>query len=119
VKAWFLTSDGEDSNPCGEMKVEGFRESGGRMNGRNFAGGNLTEGVYASIGSARSCNGDRAVEDFLQGFLDGELNGGIGVLTLPTEEILASVGEKETVRDRLHPRINGGRLRARDYRSSR
>jgi hypothetical protein len=47
------------------------------------------------------------------------LNGGIGVLTLPTEEVLAAVGEKETVRDRLHPRINGGRLRARDYRSSR
>jgi len=119
VKARFLASDGEDSDPYRKMKVEGFRQSGGRMNGRNFAGGNLAEGVNAPIGSARSCNGHGAVEDFLQGFLEGELDGGIGVLALPTKEILAPVGEKETVRDRLHPGINGGRLRARDYRSSR
>jgi hypothetical protein len=119
VKARFLTPNGEDSDACREMKVECFRESGGGMEGGNFAGGNLTEGVYAPIGSARSCNGDRAVEDFLQGFLDGELNGGIGILTLPTEEVLSPISDKETVRDRLHPGINGGRLRARDYRSSR
>jgi hypothetical protein len=25
VKARFLASDGDDSNPCREMKVEGFR----------------------------------------------------------------------------------------------
>jgi hypothetical protein len=101
------------------MEVEGFRESGRRMKRGDFAGGNLTEGVYAPIGSAGSCNGEWAVKDFLQGFLECELDSGIGILTLPTEEVLASVGEKETVRDRLHPRINVGRLRARDYRSSR
>ena len=93
VKTGFLTSDGEDSDPCRKMKVEGFCQSGGRMNGGNFAGGNLAEGVNAPIGSARSCNGHGAVEDFLQGFLEGELDGGIGVLTLPTEEVLAPVGE--------------------------
>ena len=65
MKARFLASDGEDSDPCRKMKVEGFCQSGGRMNGGNFAGGNLAEGVNAPIGSARSCNGDRAVEDFL------------------------------------------------------
>jgi hypothetical protein len=119
VKARFLTLNGEDSDPCRKMKVEGFRESGGRMKGGNFAGGNLTEGVNAPISSAGSCNGHRAVEDFLKGFLECELDGGIGILALPTEEVFSAVGEKETVRDRLHSKINGGRLRAKDYRSSR
>jgi hypothetical protein len=101
------------------MKVEGFRESGGRMKGRNFAGGNLTEGVHSPIGSTGSCNGHRAVKDFLKGFLEGELDGGIGILALPSEEVFSAVGEKETVWNRLHSKINGGRLRAKDYRSSR
>ena len=119
MKARFLTPDGEDSDPCREMKVEGFCQSAGRMNGGDFAGGNLTEGVYSTIGSAGSCNGDRSVEDFLKGFLEGELDSGIGILTLPTEEVLASIGEKETVRNRLHAGINADRLEARDRRSSR
>lgn len=89
------------------------------MKGRNFTGGNLTEGVNAPIGSAGSCNGHRAVKDFLKGFLERELDGGIGILTLPSEEVFSAIGEKETVRNRLHPRINAGRLEARDRRSSR
>jgi hypothetical protein len=79
----------------------------------------LTEGVYAPIGSAGSCNSYRAIEDFVKGFLDCELDGGVGILALPTEEVLASVGEKETVWNRLHGRINADRLEARDRRSSR
>jgi hypothetical protein len=47
------------------------------------------------------------------------LDSGVGVLALPTEEVFSAIGEKETVRNRLHVRINGGRLRARDYQSSR
>jgi hypothetical protein len=101
------------------MKVEGFRESGGRMKGRNFAGGNLTEGVHSPIGSAGSCNGHRSVEDFMKGFFEGELDGGIRILALPTKEVFSAVSEKETVWNRLHPRINAGRLEARDRRSSR
>ena len=119
MKNGFLMSDREDSDPCREVKVECFRESERRMQGGDFAGGNLTEGMYAPIGSAGSCNGHGSVKDFLQGFLEGELDGGIGILSLPTEEVLAPIGKEETVRDRLHPGINGGRLRARDYRSSR
>ena len=119
MKAWFLTSDGEDSDPCRKMEVEGFRQSGGRMKGGDFAGGNLAEGMNAPIGSAGSCDGHRAVEDFLKGFLEGELDGWIGILALPTKEVFSAVGEKETVRNRLHSKINGGRLRAKDYRSSR
>jgi len=119
VKARFLTSDGEDSDPCRKMKVEGFCQSAGRMKGGNFAGGDLAEGVNAPIGSAGSCNGDRSVENFLKGFLERELDGGIGILALPTEEVFSAVGEKETVRNRLHSKINGGRLRAKDYRSSK
>jgi hypothetical protein len=119
VKARFLASDGKDSDPCRKMKVEGFRESGGRMKWGDFTGGNLAEGVNAPISSAGSCNGDRAVKDFLKGFLEGELDGGIGILALPTKEVFSAVGEKETVRNRLHSKINGGRLRAKDYRSSR
>jgi hypothetical protein len=101
------------------MKVEGFRESGGRMKGGDFTGGDLTKGVNAPISSARSCNGDWAVKDFLQGFLERELDSGIGILALPTKEVFSAVSEKETVRNRLHSKINGGRLRAKDYRSSR
>ena len=119
MKARFFTSDGEDTDPCRKMKVEGFRESGGRMKGGNFAGGNLTEGVNAPIGSAGSCNGNRSIKDFLQGFFEGELDGGIRVLTLPTEEILSPIGDKETVRNRLHAGINADRLEARDRRSNR
>ena len=119
MKTRFLTSDGEDSDACRKMEVEGFRESGWRMKGGNFAGGNLTECVNAPISSAGSCNGDWAVKDFLKGFLECELDGGIGILALPTEEVLAPIREKETVRNRLHSKINGGRLRAKDYRSSR
>jgi hypothetical protein len=40
-------------------------------------------------------------------------------LALPAEKVFSAVGEKETVRNRLHSKINGGRLRAKDYRSSR
>jgi hypothetical protein len=119
VKARFLTSDGEDSDACRKMKVEGFRESGGGMKGGDFAGGNLAEGMNAPISSAGSCNGDWSVKDFLQGFLECELDGGIGILALPTEEVFSAVGEKETVRNRLHPGINACRLGARGRRSSR
>ena len=119
MKARFLTSNGEDSDPCGEMKVEGFRESGGGMKGGDFAGGNLTEGVNAPIGSTGSSNGHRSVENFLKGFLECELDSGIGILALPTEEVFSAVGEKETVRNRLHAGINACRLGARDRRSSR
>ncbi len=119
MKAWFLTSHGEDSDPCREMEVEGFCQSGGGMKGGDFAGGNLTEGVNAPIGSAGSSNGHRSVENFLKGFLECELDSGIGILALPTEEVFSAVGEKETVWNRLHPGINACRLGARDRRSSR
>ena len=119
MKARFLAADGENSDACRQMKVEGFRECSGRMKGRNFAGGNLTEGVNAPISSAGSCNGHRAVKDFLKGFFEGELDGGIGILALPTEEVFSAVSEKETVRNRLHAGINACRLGARDRRSSR
>ncbi len=89
------------------------------MKGGDFAGGDLAEGMNAPISSAGSCNGDWTVKDFLQGFLEGELNGGIGVLALPTEEVFSAVGEKETVRNRLHGRVSGFRLGARDRRSSK
>ena len=101
------------------MEVEGFCQSGGRMEWGDFTGCDLTEGVNAPIGSAGSCNSYRSVEDFLQGFLECELDGGIRILALPTEEVLASIREKETVRNRLHAGINACRLGARDRRSSR
>ncbi len=85
----------------------------------NFAGGDLTEGVYASIGATGSGNGDRTVKDFEQCFFEGELDGGIGILALPAEEVFSAVGEKETVRNRLHGRVSGFRLGARDRRSSK
>ena len=119
MKARFLTSNGEDSDACRKMEVEGFRKSSWRMKGGDFTGCNLTEGVNAPIGSAGSCNGHRSVENFLQGFLEGKLDSWIGILALPTEEVLAPIREKETVRNRLHAGINACRLGARDRRSSR
>ena len=89
------------------------------MKGGNFTGGDLTEGVNAPIGSSGPSNGDRTVKDFEQGFFEGELDGGIGVLALPTEEVFSAVREKETVRNRLHGRVSGFRLGARDRRSSK
>jgi hypothetical protein len=85
----------------------------------DFAGGNLAEGMNPAIGSAGSCNGDWSIKDFLKGFLEGELDGGIGILALPSEEVFSAIGEKETVRNRLHAGINACRLGARDRRSSR
>ena len=88
------------------------------MQGGDFTGGNLTEGVNAPISSTGSCNGHWSVKDFLKGFLECELDGWIGILALPTKEVFSAVGEKETVRNRLHPGINACRLGARDRRSS-
>ena len=119
MKARFLASNGEDSNPCRKMKVEGFRESGGRVKRENFAGGDLAEGVNAPIGATGSGNGDRTVKDFEQCFFESELGGGIRILALPAEEIFSAVREKETVRNRLHGRVSGFRLGARDRRSSK
>ena len=89
------------------------------MQGGDFAGGDLAEGMNAPISSAGSCNGDWTVKDFLKGFFEGELDGGIGILPLPPKEVFSAVGEKETVRNRLHAAISAGRLAARDRRSSR
>ena len=89
------------------------------MKGGDFAGGDLAEGMNAPICSAGSGNGDRTVKDFEQCFFESELDGGIGVLALPAEEVFSAVGEKETVRNRLHGRVSGFRLGARDRRSSR
>ena len=119
MKARFLTSNREDLDACRKMKVEGFCQSDWRMKGGDFAGGHLTEGVNAPIGSAGSCNGDWSIKDFLKGFLERELDGGIRILALPTEEVFSAVGEKETVRNRLHGRVSGFRFGARDRRSSR
>lgn len=119
MKSGFFTSDGEDSDPCREMKVECFCQGVGRMNWGDFAGGNLAEGMNPAIGSAGSCNADWSIKDFLKGFLERELDGGIRILALPTEEVLAPIREKETVRNRLHGRVSGFRLGARDRRSSR
>ena len=89
------------------------------MNRGDFAGGNLPEGVDMAICPSRTGDSHGVVEDFLKGSFEGELDGGVGILALPTEEVFSAIGEKETVRNRLHARINGGRLRARDYQSSR
>jgi len=52
VEAWFLASDGENTDSWGQVEVEGFGESGRRVGGGNFAGGDLAEGVDAAIGAA-------------------------------------------------------------------
>jgi hypothetical protein len=52
VEAWFLASDGKDADSWRKVEVEGFGESGRRVGGGDFAGGNLAEGVDAAIGAA-------------------------------------------------------------------
>jgi len=52
VEAWFLASDGKDTDSWGKVEVEGFGEGGGGIGGGDFAGGNLAEGVDAAIGAA-------------------------------------------------------------------
>ena len=89
------------------------------MKGRDFAGGDLPEGVDMAVGPSRTGDSHGVAENFLKSDFECKLDSGFGVLTLPAEKVFSAVGEKETVRNRLHARINGGRLRARDYRSSR
>ena len=85
----------------------------------DFAGGDLPEGVDMPIGPSRASHSHGVIENFLKGGFECELDSGVGVLALPAKEVFSAVGEKETVGNRPHARINGGRLRARDYQSSR
>jgi len=52
VEAWFFASDGKDADSWRKVEVEGFGESGRRVGGGDFAGGDLAEGVDAAIGAA-------------------------------------------------------------------
>ena len=119
VEAGFFPTDGEDADAGWQMKVQGLHQGDRGMKGGDFAGGDLSEGVDMAVGPSRTGDSNGVVEDFLKGFLECELDGGVGVLALPAEKVFSAVGEKETVRNRLHERINGGRLRANDYQSSR
>ena len=119
MKAGFFPTDGEDADAGWQMKVQGLHQGDRGMKGGDFAGGDLSEGVDMAVGPSRTGDSNGVVEDFLKGFLECELDGGVGVLALPAEKVFSAVGEKETVRNRLHERINGGRLRAKDYQSSR
>ena len=119
VEAGLFPADGEDAHAGGQMKVQSFGQGGRGMKRWNFTRGDLAESVDMAVCPSRTGDSHGVVEDFLKGSFEGELDGGVGVLALPTEEVFSAVGEKETVGNRLHARINGGRLRARDYRSSR
>jgi hypothetical protein len=119
VEAGFFPTDGEDADAGWQMKVQGLHQGDRGMKRGDFAGGDLSEGVDMAVGPSRTGDSNGVVEDFLKGFLECELDGGVGVLALPAEKVFSAVGEKETVRNRLHERINGGRLRAKDYQSSR
>ena len=119
MKAGFFPTDGEDADAGWQMKVQGLHQGDRGMKGGDFAGGDLSEGVDMAVGPSRTGDSNGVVEDFLKGFLECELDGGVGVLALPAEKVFSAVGEKETVRNRLQERINGGRLRAKDYQSSR
>jgi hypothetical protein len=119
VEAGFFAADGEDADAGGQMKVQGLHQGGRGMKRGDFAGGDLAESVDMAVSSSRPGDCDGVVENFLKRSFECELDSGVGVLALPTEEVFSAIGEKETVRNRLHVRINGGRLRARDYQSSR
>ena len=119
VEAGFFSSNGKRPNAGGEVEVQRFGQSGWGMSGWDFTGGHLAESVDATIRPTRSGYGNGISVYFLKCDFEGELDGGFGILSLPSKEVFAPIGEQETVRNRLHEKINGGRLRAKDYRSSR
>jgi hypothetical protein len=49
----------------------------------------------AAVGPPGAGHREGFPKDFFQGGLKSELNGGMGILTLPTKEILTAVGEGE------------------------
>ena len=101
------------------MEVQRFAQGDWGVGGGEFAGGCLTEGMDSAVCPAGSSNRNRVSVDFFERLLECKLDRGFGILSLPAEKVLPAVGQKETVRNRLHSKINGGRLRAKAYRSSR
>ena len=115
VKFRHFLVDGQNTDPRGKMKIEGPKKNGGGMRGRKLNGGDLAEGVNAAVGPAGSGNMERLAENFFQGGFEGELDGGMGILPLPSVEILTAVSEREFKGLKLHE--NGGWGKKRDGRS--
>ena len=86
---------GEDPHSRGEVEVEGAEQGGGRMVGGKDAGGHLAKGVDAAVGPTRSGDVEGFPVDFFQGGFEGELDGGMGILALPAEEVGAEVGDRQ------------------------
>ncbi len=110
MKAGSFATDGKNANSWRKMKVKSFGEDGGFVDRGKIAGSNLAEGMYATIGPTRASDSDGLIKDFGESGFESELNGGLGVLTLPAKEIFAPIGEKETVGNRHRVRTQSDQI---------
>ena len=97
VKLFGLFLDGKDADAGGEVKVEGPPKNLGGMDGRQAACGDLTQGMNAAVGPAGTGHRKGFAEDLAERGFQGQLDGGVGILALPSEEILAAIGEGEFI----------------------
>ena len=73
------------------MKVKSPQQGGRGMGDRENAGGHLPEGVDPAVGPTGSGNGKGFSVDSFQGVFEGELDGGMGILPLPSEKVGSSI----------------------------
>ncbi len=86
---------GKDAHPGGKVKVKGAEQSFRRMSVGHLAGGHLAEGVDAPVGAAGSGHVEGFAENLFESGLQGQLDGGVGILALPAVEVATAVSEDE------------------------
>ncbi len=95
VEFCFFPLNGDNPNPGRKMKIQGPQEHGRGVDGGEGHGSGLTESMDTAIGPSGTGHGKGFSKDFFQGGLKGKLDGGVGILPLPAQEILTAVGEGE------------------------
>ena len=82
----------KNAHSRGKVEIQGAKQSGRRMGGGQLAGGDLAEGVDAAIGAAGSGHVEGFTKNLFESGLQGELDGGVGILALPAVEVGTAVG---------------------------
>jgi hypothetical protein len=95
VEFCFFPLNGENANPGRKVEIQGPQKHGRGVGGGKGHGSGLTEGMDPAIGPPGARYREGFSEDFFQGGFEGQLDGGVGILPLPTKEILTAVGEGE------------------------
>jgi hypothetical protein len=95
VEFCFFPLDGKNANAGRKVEIQGPQKHGRGVGGGKSRGSGLTEGMNAAVGPPGAGHREGFPKDFFQGVFEGQLDGGVGILPLPTKEILTAVGEGE------------------------